>query len=289
VVIENSGEGTDTIRTTKSSYSLTNLPYVENLTDTGTSAAKLTGNSADNRIDAGPGSDTIDGKAGADTMAGGAGNDTYFVDDSADLIVEAAGSGSDTVKASATFTLGSNVEKLTLTGIAAIDGTGNELTNTIIGNAAANSLYGLAGSDTLVGSDGDDYLYGGDGPDMLRGGAGADVLTGGLGNDKFDWDAVADAGLGATRDQVLDFARGSDKLDLSTIDAKSGSGSNDSFTFIGAADFSAAAGQLRSELIHGSGGDYTLVQADVNGDGIADFEIALVGYTATLLSNDFVL
>jgi Ca2+-binding RTX toxin-like protein len=288
VVIEKAGEGTDTIRTTKTTYSLANLPYVENLTYNGTSAAKLTGNAADNRIEGGPGADTIDGKEGADTMLGGAGSDTYIVDNSGDVVTE-SGAGNDTVKASVSFVLGPNIEKLTLTGIASIDGTGNEFGNTVTGNAGTNNLYGLGGNDTLIGGGGDDYLYGGDGTDVLRGGAGADVLTGGLGSDKFDWDAVVDAGLGATRDQVLDFTHGSDKVDLSTIDAKSGSGSNDSFTFIGTADFSGAAGQLRSELIHSSGGDYTLVQADVNGDGIADFEIALVGYTATVQSNDFVL
>ena len=289
VVVENAGEGNDTIRTTKATYSLANQADVENLIYTGSAAAKLTGNAADNHINGGGGSDTLDGGAGADTMAGGKGADTYVVDNVADVIVEAASSGVDTVKASVSFTLAANVEKLTLIGPTAIDGTGNALNNTITGNGAANNLYGLGGADTLIGGNGDDYLYGGGAADILRGGAGLDVLTGNAGNDKFDWDSVGDAGLGAARDRVIDFTHNQDKLDLSTIDAKIGTQSNDAFAFIGASAFSGVAGQLRAELVHDANGDYTIVQGDVNGDGVADFEIALVGYTATLQANDFVL
>jgi len=291
VVIENAGEGNDTIKTNKATYSLAALPNVENLiyTGTGSTAAKLTGNAADNQITGGAGNDTIDGGAGADTMTGGKGADTYIVDNTGDKVIEATSAGVDTVKSSATFTLGANVEKLTLTGTAAIDGTGNSLANTITGNAGANNLYGLDGVDTLIGGAGDDHLYGGTGNDALRGDAGADVLSGGLGADRFDWNSVSDIGLGATRDQVTDFAHAKDKLDLSTIDAKSGTTTNDAFNYIGSAAFSGAAGQLRSQVIHDASGDYTVVQGDVNGDGIADFEIALVGFTGTIAASDFIL
>jgi Ca2+-binding RTX toxin-like protein len=289
VVVENAGEGNDTIRTTKASYSLVNLPNVENLTYTGSAGATLTGNAADNSINGGGGNDTIDGRGGADTMAGGSGADTYVVNDAGDSVAEAANSGTDTVKASVSFTLAENVEKLTLTGTGAIDGTGNSLANTITGNAAANDLSGSYGNDTLIGGAGGDHLFGGYGADILRGGGGTDFLTGDSGADKFDWDNVGDAGVDAARDQVFDFVHGTDKLDLSTIDAKAGTASNDAFTFRGANAFSGVAGQLRAELVHGPDGDYTLVQGDVNGDGVADFEIALVGYTATLQASDFLL
>jgi Ca2+-binding RTX toxin-like protein len=115
------------------------------------------------------------------------------------------------------------------------------------------------------------------------------VLSGGAGNDKFDWDGVGDAGLGSTRDQTLDFTHGQDKLDLSGIDAKGGTQSNDAFSYVGSAVFSGVAGQLRAQVIHDASGDYTLVQGDVNGDGVADFEIALVGYTGSLTASDFIL
>jgi Ca2+-binding RTX toxin-like protein len=288
LVLENAGEGSDTIQT-KSSYSLANLPNVENLTYTGTAAATLTGNAANNQISGGSANDTIDGGAGADTMAGGTGADTYLVDNPGDVIVENASAGVDTVKASVTFTLAANVEKLTLIGNTAIDGTGNSLANTISGNGSANSLYGLDGIDTLIGGDGDDHLYGGLGGDTLRGGAGTDFLTGGSGRDKFDWDSASDAGLGAARDQVLDFRPAADKLDLSTIDAKAGTTTNDPFKFVGGAAFSGTAGELRAQVIHDASGDYTIVQGDVNGDGVADFEVALVGYTGSLTATDFIL
>jgi Ca2+-binding RTX toxin-like protein len=289
VIVENAGEGVDTIRTTKTTYSLANLPNIENLTYTGSSTTKLTGNGADNRIEGGSGKDTIDGAAGADTMVGGGNSDTYFVDNAGDSVIEAASSGTDLVKASVSFTLGANVEKLTLTGTAAIDGTGNELSNTITGNAGANSLRGLAGGDTIYGLAGDDHLYGGDGSDILRGGTGSDVLQGDAGNDRFDWDSLADVGLGAGRDQVLDFTKGQDRLDFAGMDAKPSSGADDPFSFIGSSAFSHVSGQLRAELIHGPTGDYTLVQGDTNGDGIADFEVALIGFTGTLQGSDFYL
>ncbi|MFQ5675803.1 MAG: hypothetical protein ACE5G1_07910, partial [bacterium] len=50
------------------------------------------------------------------TMAGGAGNDTYYVDNALDTVTESAAAGTDRVYSSASFTLGSNVENLTLTG-----------------------------------------------------------------------------------------------------------------------------------------------------------------------------
>ncbi|MEZ2133146.1 M10 family metallopeptidase C-terminal domain-containing protein, partial [Sinorhizobium sp. CB9] len=75
VVIENAGEGTDTVRTAASSYTLST--NVENLTYTGTGSFNGTGNAAANVITGGARSDWLDGKAGADTLIGGAGNDTY--------------------------------------------------------------------------------------------------------------------------------------------------------------------------------------------------------------------
>ncbi|MCA3562340.1 MAG: hypothetical protein IOC82_15050, partial [Aestuariivirga sp.] len=99
-----------------------------------------------------------------------------YITDGGDTITEAANGGTDTVRSSATYTLGANLETLVLTGTAAINGTGNAVANTLTGNGAANMLDGGAGNDTL------------------DGGAGADRLTGGAGNDTFVFDAADIAG-----------------------------------------------------------------------------------------------
>ena len=92
-------------------------------------------------------------------MNGGAGNDTYIVDNVADVIGESAGAGTDLVQSGVTWTLGINVENLTLTGSGSINAIGNALNNVLTGNAAANTLDGGAGSDTMAGGAGNDsYL-----------------------------------------------------------------------------------------------------------------------------------
>ena len=67
-----------------------------------------------------------------------------------DTVVEAANGGTDSVQSLITHTLGTNVENLALTGIAAINGTGNGLNNTLLGNSANNTLSGANGNDTFV-------------------------------------------------------------------------------------------------------------------------------------------
>lgn len=165
-IIENAGEGTDTV---KSSVTFTLGNNVEKLTLTGAAAINgtgnglnnnLTGNNADNTLIGNAGNDTLNGNAGIDTLLGGLGNDIYVVNTTTDIITENAGEGTDTVKSSVTYTLGGNLEKLTLTGAAAIDGTGNSLNNALTGNSANNNLKGLAGNDTLNGGGGNDkYIW----------------------------------------------------------------------------------------------------------------------------------
>ena len=180
------------------------------------------------------GNDTIDGGLGADRMEGGVGNDVYTVDTYSedgfagndDQVVEAAGGGTDLVNALVSYRLPNEVEKLTLIGMAAINGTGNLLANTIAGNAAANVLTGGGGNDVLTGNAGSDTLYGGDGNDTLSGGvdndilfgeagsdkldggAGADIMTGGADNDTYTVDAYSDDGVAANDDQVVELAGG---------------------------------------------------------------------------------
>ncbi len=97
-----------------------------------------------------------------------------------------------------TFTLGDNVENLTLSGTNAIDATGTSAANILRGNEKGNHIWGLGGADVLEGGSGDDFLYGGEGNDELTGGAGRDHLEGGSGNDVYN--------LGADDDVIVELA-----------------------------------------------------------------------------------
>ncbi|WP_439866008.1 calcium-binding protein [Pseudomonas syringae] len=183
VVTENAAEGTDTV---ESSVTWTLSANVENLTLTGTSALNgtgnaldntLVGNSAVNTLTGGVGNDRLDGKGGADKLAGGAGNDSYVVDNASDTLTENTNEGTDTVESGLTWTLGNNLENLTLIGTSALNGTGNALANVLTGNAASNSLGGGAGNDTLDGQGGADTLTGGAGNDTYFLGRGYGVDT----------------------------------------------------------------------------------------------------------------
>jgi Ca2+-binding RTX toxin-like protein len=172
-VLEAVGDGTDTVRSTVS-YT---LPInVENLRLIGTDAANATGNSLNNQLSGNSANNILSGRAGADRMTGGDGDDTYIVDDTGDRVVEALGEGTDTVRSSVNFTLPANVEKLTLTGSAAVGGNGKELANSITGNNANNTLRGLDGNDNLNGTGGGDRLIGGPGNDRITCGSGQDIV-----------------------------------------------------------------------------------------------------------------
>nr|WP_269466218.1 M10 family metallopeptidase [Rhizobium leguminosarum] len=154
-VIESPNQGTDTVQTALSSYTL--RENIETLTYTGSASFTGTGNALANTITGGAGNDTLNGGAGADSLIGGAGDDTYIVDHAGDIVTEAADEGIDTVRAtSANYTLGANLENLTYIGTAAFTGTGNDLANTIRGAAGADTLDGKAGADTLIGGAGND-------------------------------------------------------------------------------------------------------------------------------------
>jgi len=180
-----------------------------NLSSTFTDNDSLDGGSGDDLLRGDFGNDILIGGTGVDRMEGGTGNDTYSVDVAGDIVTELASGGTDTVNSSATYTLSANVERLTLTGSAAINGTGNTGANTLTGNSGSNSLSGGNGNDTLSG---------GSGVDTLNGGSGADRVTGGTGNDIF----VLNSKTGA--DTFTDFTSGADDMRFLQATLKVGDG-----------------------------------------------------------------
>ena len=216
------------------------------------------GNGGSDSLIGNAGNDSLDGGGGIDSMTGGLGNDTYVVGAVADISTELAGEGTDTIRSSITLSLSAteraNIENLTLIGTAAINATGSAVNNTLTGNAAGNVLTGLGGVDRLIGS------------------GGADTLDGGLGGDKFIYNAVGDSATGAA-DTIVAFdglgAAAGDQIDLSKIDANTIIAADQAFSFIGTGAFTGTAGELH---VVASGVD-SLVQGDINGDAIADFEI----------------
>lgn len=289
VIIEAAGEGYDRVIT---SVSYTLSANIERISTQGTAAINLTGNAdgnvmignvAANTLSGGDGNDTINGgdgadilnggngadlllggagndsftgAAGIDSMTGGLGDDTYFVGDTGDVINEAVGEGSDKVITSVSYTLSANIERISIQGTAAINLTGNADGNVIIGNAAANTLSGGDGNDTISGS------------------GGTDILIGGNGLEQFIFAALTDSQVGAgVRDIITDFVSGTDRISLSSIDANTVTGGDQAFTLINTAAFSSVAGQLRYEVTGGN----TILEGDVGGDGVADFQIELTG------------
>jgi ELWxxDGT repeat protein len=162
---------------------------------------------------------------------------------------------------------------------------GTDGAETLDGSAMADELYGRDGEDLLRGIGGDDRLNGGDGDDTLNGGAGADVLFGGAGADLFAFTTLADSGPGfGSRDRILDFSMAEgDVMDLTAIDASTLSAGDQAFVLVGDS-FSGTAGELRVVALAAS----RLVEADVNGDGLADFALLLNG-TGALTAAAFLL
>lgn len=152
LIVEAVNSGTDVVR---AAVSFTLGANVENLILL-SGSINGTGNALANTITGTSGDNVLNGGAGADRLVGGDGNDTYVVDSAGDTVVENASEGTDTVISAITYKLLANIENLTLSGTAAINGTGNTLDNTITGNSGVNVLDGGAGNDTLLGGSGND-------------------------------------------------------------------------------------------------------------------------------------
>ena len=137
----------------------------------------FTGNGDADTLRGSAGDDVLNGRGGSDTMQGRAGNDTYIVDSIGDQVIEGVGEGTDTVQTAVSFTLGDNVENLSMLGTANINGIGNALANVITGNSGNNILDGAAGADTLNGGLGNDTYVLGDESDTVTDTGGTDTIT----------------------------------------------------------------------------------------------------------------
>lgn len=263
VVTELAGQGTDLIQSTVS-YSLVdtdgtgaNGGNVENLKLGGIANINGTGNALDNVIYVNNGAyiNLIDGGSGNDTLSYQYANTTGTTGVTLNLSVVNASSqatasgisGADLVK---------NIENLI----------GSNYADKLTGNSLANMLNGGSGNDTIDGSSGDD---------LLIGGAGMDSLIGGLGNDTFDFNALSELGVATTRDVISDWNAG-DVIDLRTIDWNTTTAGDQAFTYLGAAAFTATAGQVR----YASG----VLQFNTDTDTAAEYEILIMGISPATLT-----
>lgn len=270
-IVELKNDGIDTIRTSLKEFTLGK--DIENIYSTNNISHNFTGNNLSNLIVGGSGSDIINGAYGNDTLDGGGGidkliggfGDDFFVVQPGDRVIEYLDRGIDTVfvTGGASYTLGQNLEMLTLGGMVA-KGIGNGLDNTITGNNAANTLWGLAGND---------WLAGGGGSDVLIGGPGQDTMTGGVGADQFRLTNLADSSIDAP-DVIMDFTFGAgerDRISLTMIDANNLASGNQAFVYRGT-EFTGRAGDLRVQAQ--DDGAY-IAAGDVDGDGRADFALVI--------------
>jgi Ca2+-binding RTX toxin-like protein len=160
--------------------------------------------------------------------------------------------------------------------------------HSITGSSGSETLNGDAFDNVISGLGGNDTINGGAGNDSIIGGAGRDVMTGGAGLDRFVFSSVSDMNTTvSTRDVITDFSHGTDKIDLSAIDANGSLSGNGAFKFLAAdnAAFDHTKGEIawRTDAAH----NQTIIQGDMNGDGIHDFEIQLNGIVH-LTASDFV-
>lgn len=255
----------------------------------------LMGHDGDDSLSGGAANDDLFGGQGRDRLLGGAGNDVLDGGSGADHMD--GGDGRDIVSyLSATRSVRVDLQDASLMYGDAVGDTFWDVevfltgdgVDQLRGNAQDNTFYTGALSDRLYGRAGDDHLFGQTGADAFYGGLGADTMTGGdqAGRrDRFIYFNMAESGVGAgQRDVITDFIAGEDRIELSRFDADTTLGGKQGFAFVGDLGLSGQAGELG--YLHENGN--TIVVADVDGDGVADFEIELTG-VMDLSAQDFLI
>jgi len=250
-VVEGSSMGTDRV---SSSINYTLGANVENLTLTGAATIGF-GNGLNNLLLGNANNNTLNGAAGADEMRGGAGDDIYVVDDAGDVVIEGSGNGNDRVSSSVTFTLGANIEELSLTGSANINGTGNGQANIVLGNSGNNQLNGASGADEMRGGAGDDTYF----VDNV-----GDVVIEAASNGTDTVNSSVSFTLGASVENLV----------LTGISAISGTGNNAANTITGNIAANTLSGSVGADMLSGGGGGDDLFGGsgndDLTGDSGAD-------------------
>ena len=238
--------------------------------DGGDGDDEIDGGAGDDTIDAGDGTDVVNGDAGKDEIDGGEGDDE--IDGGADDDELNGDAGNDTIDG------GDGADKLD----------GGEGDDTLNGDDGNDTIVGAAGTDTISGGDGDDnidggavndVILGGIGKDVLKGGAGNDTITGGVGGDTitggdgsdvYVYTDVTDSGITAdTFDIITDFDVANDKFDLTALLA------NDAFDFIAAEGGAFTGGSDNPEVKWDKTGGKTIIEIDIDGNGVADMQIEL--------------
>jgi Ca2+-binding RTX toxin-like protein len=234
VVMEATGEGTDTLDFSSRTDSLT-VSLADSTTQQAVHAGRslklssstaiehliggsgddlLTGNSLANTLVGNAGNNTLIGLAGDDFLIGGVGDDLYVFDaDTAlgtDTISEGANSGTDTIDFSQTST-GVSLN-LSLVTTQTVNVNHNLFMNVF---STIENLVGGSGNDTLTGSFLANTLTGNAGNDTLNGEAGSDQLVGGFGDDTYVFGAVTSE----TEDDVIteSSGQGIDTLNFSAL------------------------------------------------------------------------
>jgi Ca2+-binding RTX toxin-like protein len=274
-----------------------------------TQADYIAGGAGNDWIYGGAGNDVIHGGAGRDYLSGGAGADTFYFTSTGELgdVITDFEVGVDKIYLAALAGLPAEARDASWSflGTGAYTGHALELRSyqsggktfvsaDLDGDRATDIWLELTGSHTLTGGD---FVVATnsasatsaasmsafamasslDMPNTVTGAAGADRLSGSAATDHFVFQSASESRPGASRDVIAGFTQGDDVIDLTAL-------AHDALSWIGQSAFSGAAGQLRaSAYAYG-----TVIQADLNGDKVADFEVLLTK-SMELTSHDFFL
>jgi uncharacterized delta-60 repeat protein len=267
-IVETSTQSNE-IDSVQATLSWTLAANLENLTLLGSKKFSASGNNLNNALTGNDAANVLNGGTGSDMLNGGAGNDVYVVDRANDSIQETQTSSTeiDSVRSFVDWSLGDNLENLTLLGTRNLDGNGNALDNNLTGNGGANILSGGNGNDSL---------YGASGNDTLTGGAGADTFA-------------FTTPLNALRniDSVTDFSSGTDKIQLAPAIFSqmgfTGAPSSNAFFHTGS-----SAHDADDRIVYDQANGALYYDADGT-DALAAVQFAVLSSVPTLLYTDFVV